>query len=123
MLAEAKSMRRERQIGVQAYFTDVTDDATPTTVAGYVGHIMNMCALLNVANFRDILVNPSDHRIELHRKCNNPYTESTYITALLSVFKYNPTLKEQYPQHMRHGRMPPQSTELGISGPQDKTHL
>ena len=63
LLAEVKSMQRERQIAVQAYFTNVTSDATPTTVAGYVNHIMNMCALLNVANFVDVVISPSGHRI------------------------------------------------------------
>ncbi len=80
------------QKSVEQAFPQVTD-ATPKTIAGYINHLMNMSASLNVENFMDILLNPSVYRVELERRCKSPYTESTYITALLSVFKYNMQLK------------------------------
>ena len=51
----------------------------------YVNDIMNMSAVCNVENIMDVLTNPSQYRIHLHNHCNSFYTESTYISRLLSI--------------------------------------
>ena len=71
-------------------------DATPKTVAGYVNDLMNMAALLNVGSVMDILADPVQFRVKLSTLCKSPYTESTYISRVLSIFKANPQFKEKH---------------------------
>ena len=82
--AKAAKKCKDVQQQVHALFTNATD-ATPKTVSGYVNDIMNMSAICNVENIMDVLTNPSQYRIHLHNHCNSFYTESTYISKLLSI--------------------------------------
>lgn len=79
----------------ETYFTGCTA-ATAQTIDGYVNHLMNMCAALNINHFLDVLTNPQQYRAVLAQKCQSAYTESTYITALLSAFKHNQHLKMKH---------------------------
>ena len=82
--AKAEKKCKDVQQQVRALFTNATD-AIPKTVTGYVNDIMNMSAICNVENIMDVLTNPSQYRIHLHNHCNSFYTESTYISRLLSI--------------------------------------
>jgi hypothetical protein len=91
-LEDVQSKCSAMQDSVVRLFSNATG-ATPKTIAGYVNDVLNMTALVNVGSIFEVLTDPGHFRIELNRMCKSPYTESTYISRLLSIFKCNPQLK------------------------------
>jgi hypothetical protein len=90
MRDETVAACNEQKVNVDALFAAATIDAK--TKAGYVNQLMNMMATLNVLNLMVVLVSPSRFIVELSERCQSRYTEATYISRILSVFKYNPRL-------------------------------
>ena len=95
ILDDAATKAASAQQGVEALLAGL-EDATPKTIAGYLNDLMNMTALLNASSVLEVLAEPTRFRVQLSMLCKSPYSESTYISRLLSVFKAKPELKEKY---------------------------
>ena len=98
--AEGLSWRCKEQ---ESALTDMFSSAAAAgvgaaTIAGYVKNLMQMLALLNVSDVTTVASNPGRFTLELCQACreNNKsqFTESTYISRILSLFRYNQRLQQ-----------------------------
>ena len=77
----------EQKHVIDALFNNAGID--PKTRSGYVNQLMNMLATLNVLSLIVVLSNPKRFIAELAERYHSRYTEATYISRILSVFKHN----------------------------------
>ena len=97
-LCELTARCKEQEISLTALFSSAAAaGVSATTIAGYVSNLMQMLALLNASDVMMVATNPSRFRLELYRACKengkSQYTESTYISRILSLFKHNQRLQ------------------------------
>ena len=94
---ELSARCKEQESALTGMFSSAAGVSAPT-IAGYMQNLVQMLALLNVSDIVTVVSNPGRFRLELCRACkdNNKsqYTESTYISRILSLFRHNQRLQQ-----------------------------